>query len=82
MPDGTRCGDGVSSPALLLVGGLDPVTPVAAAEEIAGALPEGVGLLEIINGAGHFTWLDAPDRYWPMIIEFIQDTTGPNVAET
>jgi hypothetical protein len=21
-------------------------------------------------GAGHVTWLDAPDRFWPMIIEF------------
>ena len=52
----------VDSPTLVSVGALDPVTPVAAAEEIAGALPEGTARLEIINGAGHFTWKDAPDR--------------------
>lgn len=51
-------------------------TPVAAAEEIASALPEGIARLEIIDGAGHFAWLDSPDRYWPMIIEFISRTTG------
>ena len=52
----------VDSPTLVSVRALDPVTPVAAAEEIAGALPEGTARLEIINGAGHFTWKDAPDR--------------------
>ena len=51
------------------------MTPVAAAEEIVGALPEGVAQLEVIAGAGHFTWLDAPDRFWPIIIEFVQRTT-------
>ena len=66
----------VDSPTLVSVGELDPVTPIAAAEEIVGALPEGIAQLEIIDGAGHFTWMDAPDRYWPMIIEFIDSTTG------
>ena len=47
----------------------------AAAEEIVGALPEGIAQLEVIDGAGHFTWMDAPERYWPMIIEFIRSTT-------
>jgi pimeloyl-ACP methyl ester carboxylesterase len=72
----------VDSPTLVSVGALDPVTPVAAAEEIAGALPEGTARLDIINGAGHFTWKDAPDRYWPMIIEFISGTTGRELAKT
>jgi pimeloyl-ACP methyl ester carboxylesterase len=67
----------VRSPTLVCVGELDPVTPVGAAEEIAGALPEGVAQLEIIAGAGHFTWKDAPDRYWPPIIEFIRRCAGP-----
>lgn len=48
---------------------------VAAAEEIVRALPEHVARLEVIDGAGHFTWMDAPDRFWPLIIEFIQSTT-------
>jgi pimeloyl-ACP methyl ester carboxylesterase len=71
----------VDSPTLVSVGELDPVTPVAAAEEIVDALPEGVAQLEVIEGAGHFTWMDAPDRYWPMIIEFIGSTIGHERVE-
>jgi len=66
----------VDSPTLVSVGALDPVTPVAAAEEIVAALPEGIAQLELIDGAGHFTWMDAPERYWPMIMEFIGSTTA------
>ncbi len=65
----------VECPVLVSVGELDPVTPLAAAEEIVGALPEGIAQFEVIEGAGHFTWMDAPERYWPMIIEFIRRTT-------
>jgi proline iminopeptidase len=72
----------VDSPALVCAGELDPVTPVAAAEEIAAALPEGTAQLEIIDGAGHFTWKDAPDRYWPVITEFIASTAGRELAQT
>jgi pimeloyl-ACP methyl ester carboxylesterase len=63
----------IDAPTLVSVGELDPVTPVAAAEEIAGALPTGLARLEVIAGAGHFTWLDAPDRFWPIITEFVDD---------
>ena len=64
----------IDAPTLVCAGELDPVTPVAAAEEIAGALPEGIAQLTIIDGAGHFTWKDTPDRYWPIITEFITRT--------
>jgi len=64
----------VDTPTLVCVGELDPVTPIPAAEEVAGALPEALARLEIVEGAGHFTWLDAPDRYWPIIVEFVQHT--------
>lgn len=66
---------GVDSPTLVSVGELDPVTPVAAAEEIVRALPEHLSKLEVIDGAGHFTWMDAPDRFWSLINEFILSTT-------
>jgi pimeloyl-ACP methyl ester carboxylesterase len=66
----------IDSPTLVAVGQLDPVTPVAAAEEIVEALPEGIAQLEIIEGGGHFTWLDAPDRFWPMISRFIHSTAA------
>jgi len=61
----------VDCPTLVCVGELDPVTPVAAAREIADALPEGSAQLEVIEGAGHFTWRDAPDRYWPLLTAFV-----------
>jgi pimeloyl-ACP methyl ester carboxylesterase len=73
---------GVEAPTLVSVGELDPVTPVACAEEIVAALPEAIAQLKIIDGAGHFTWLDAPDRYWPMIVEFIHDTARRERLET
>jgi pimeloyl-ACP methyl ester carboxylesterase len=66
----------VASATLVSVGELDPVTPVAAAEEIVAALPDGSTRLEVVAGAGHFTWLDAPDRYWPTILEFVRATQG------
>ena len=59
----------VACPTLVCVGELDPVTPVAAAEELAAALPN--ARLEIVRGAGHWTWKDAPDRYWPLLTEFV-----------
>ncbi len=65
----------VDSRTFVSVGELDPVTPVAASEEIVRALPEHVAKLEVIAGAGHFTWMDAPDRFWPLMIEFIDSTT-------
>jgi pimeloyl-ACP methyl ester carboxylesterase len=61
----------IESRTLVHVGELDPVTPVGAAQEIVEALPPGIGRLEILADAGHFAWLDAPDRYWPVIIDFV-----------
>ena len=51
----------VDSPTLVSVGELNPVTAIDAADEIVDALPEGVAQLEVVEGAGHFTWMDAPD---------------------
>jgi proline iminopeptidase len=61
----------VDAPTLVSVGELDPVTPLAAAEEIVRALPRHVATLEVVDGAGHFTWLDAPDRFWPLLVGFV-----------
>jgi pimeloyl-ACP methyl ester carboxylesterase len=61
----------VGCPTLVGVGELDPITPVAAARELAAALGEGAARLEVFAGAGHFTWKDAPDRYWPLLLEFV-----------
>jgi proline iminopeptidase len=64
----------VTSPTLVCVGELDPITPVAASRELVDALPDGIARLEVIEGAGHFTWKDAPARYWHVITEFVLET--------
>lgn len=63
----------IRCPTLVCVGEVDSVTPVKAAREIFEALPSDVGRLEIIEGAGHFPWLDVPDGYWPVIEDFVSD---------
>ena len=67
----------VRAPTLVCVGELDPVTPVAAAQEIVDALPEGVGRLEIVPRAGHWAWKDHPEAYWPVLTEFVLRVSAP-----
>jgi pimeloyl-ACP methyl ester carboxylesterase len=62
----------IDVPTLVAVGELDPVTPVAVAEEIVAAIPEGIAQLRVISGAGHWAWKDAPDAFWELIIGFVQ----------
>jgi pimeloyl-ACP methyl ester carboxylesterase len=68
----------ITSPTLVCVGELDAVTPVATSVEIADALPAGLGRLEVIEGAGHFAWLDAPDRYFSTVGAFVKTAGGPS----
>jgi pimeloyl-ACP methyl ester carboxylesterase len=62
----------ITSATLACVGALDAVTDVACSREIVDALAPGIGRLEIIEGAGHFPWLDNPDGYWSCIGEFLE----------
>ena len=62
----------VAYPTLVLVGELDPSTPVSAAREIVAATAPGRARLKVVEGAGHFTWRDAPDRYWPLLTDFVE----------
>jgi pimeloyl-ACP methyl ester carboxylesterase len=61
----------IDCPTLVCVGELDPITPVSAAQEIVDAMPQADVRLEIIEDAGHFLWKDVPDRYWPVVTEFV-----------
>jgi proline iminopeptidase len=62
----------IACPTLVCVGDRDPVTPAEAAREIVAALPEGTARLEVMEGAGHFPWLDAPEAYRKLIVEFLE----------
>jgi proline iminopeptidase len=66
----------VDCPTLVCVGELDPVTPVAASAEIVEAMKPGLARLEVIPGAGHFTWKDAPEAYWAILTEFVRTATA------
>jgi len=67
----------IDRPTLVCVGDRDPVTAVGAAEEIADGLAPGIGRLAVLRGGGHFPWLDVPDRYWPLIGEFVKEVGTP-----
>jgi pimeloyl-ACP methyl ester carboxylesterase len=38
--------------------------------------PDGLGELTVIEGAGHLTRLDSPERFWPTIVGFVERATG------
>lgn len=61
----------IACPTLVCGGELDPIAPPAALQELYAALPSENAQLEVVDGAGHFTWRDAPDRYWPLLIDFV-----------
>jgi pimeloyl-ACP methyl ester carboxylesterase len=62
---------GVETPTLVVTGSQDPVTPVAAAEEVVAALPPGRARLEVLRGAGHFPWLDRPRELRSILTGFL-----------
>ena len=66
----------ITSPTLVCVGELDPVTPVEAAREVMAALPDGIGQLAVISGAGHWAWKDDPEAFWGSILPFL-DAAAP-----
>jgi pimeloyl-ACP methyl ester carboxylesterase len=61
----------VRVPVLVLAGRKDPITPVAAAEEIVESLPGPNAALEIFDDSGHFIHLAEPDRFFDVVREFI-----------
>jgi proline iminopeptidase len=61
----------IACPTLVSVGDLDPVTTVANAREIVAGMPAGAARLEVLAGAGHFPWRDVPERYWPLLTDFV-----------
>jgi proline iminopeptidase len=68
---------GVETATLVVVGTEDPVTPVAAAEEIVEAMPPGRARLEVLPEAGHFPWLDQPDRLRAVLADFVTSVVAP-----
>jgi pimeloyl-ACP methyl ester carboxylesterase len=57
-PDSVELLRGADIPTLVVVGELDAITPVEAASQMAGALPDAT--LVVVPDAGHLTPLEAP----------------------
>lgn len=70
----------VTAPTLVCVGELDPITPVGAAEEITDAVTSATAELDVLDQAGHFPWLDRPDRFWDTLVRFIDSVRPPRTT--
>ena len=62
----------IRCPTLVLGGEDDPIIPVACQEDIAAALPAGIGRFERFPGCGHGVVADAPERFMAIIRDFIR----------
>lgn len=61
----------VQCPVLVMAGELDPVTPLADAQDIAAAIPAPWGRLVSFPQAGHGAWRDQPDQAMAVLRDFI-----------
>ncbi len=63
--------------ALVVEGSLDPdwADPRAEGEAIVAALPEGLGELRVIDGAGHYPHTQLPDETVALLLPFLQEQT-------
>jgi len=65
-------------PVVFLTGSLDPVNAMlpGAAEAMAGALPDFVGMT-LVEGAGHWVQQERPDETNAALLRFLARGTGP-----
>jgi pimeloyl-ACP methyl ester carboxylesterase len=59
-------------PVLAIAGEHDRATPPAMARRIAATAPRGE--LLIVEGTGHFPFAEAPERYWPPLVDWLKRT--------
>lgn len=59
----------VEQPTLVIWGSEDPVHPVSAGRRAAKRVPD--GRFELIEEAGHYVWLDAPDQTESLLGDFL-----------
>ncbi|WP_438434938.1 alpha/beta fold hydrolase [Gorillibacterium sp. sgz500922] len=63
---------GIRVPALVLCGGADRITPPEKSQELADGLPD--ARLEVVEGAGHFVFLEEPDETARRIRAFLEES--------
>ena len=70
-PDSTDLLPKLKVPALVVVGSEDAVTPVADAERMVKALPD--GRLRVIRGAGHLSNVEKAQEFNQLVTEFLAE---------
>jgi pimeloyl-ACP methyl ester carboxylesterase len=63
----------VSGPVLVVAGTKDAATGVAAARAVAASFPH--ARLEVLDGLGHFPWVEQPAAFVPVVTEFLASAT-------
>ncbi len=66
---------GVNVPVLVITGAEDRITRPQESEEIAAALPDAT--VAIVQGAGHFPFIETPERYLGVIGSWLQEEGHP-----
>lgn len=61
----------VRGPVLVLAGSKDPITPLAAADEIVESLAGAEVTLEVFENSSHFINLSEPERFFEVVRSFI-----------
>jgi pimeloyl-ACP methyl ester carboxylesterase len=64
---------GAQCPVLVMAGALDPVCPLADAQDIAAALPAHLAQLAVFDNSGHGAWRDEPDAAFACLRRFIAE---------
>ena len=71
----------IEHPTLLIQGSADPTAPAALWERVMRLLPQGEW--EVVEGAGHQPWLDAPERVGAQVSNFLRgDPAATPVGES
>ena len=65
----------ITCPALVIVGEMDRETPVAYAEALAAGLPDST--LEVLEGVGHLSPSEAPERFNQLVGDFLARPLAP-----
>lgn len=79
---GALLGD-VRCPVLVIEGSADPdwADPRAEGERVLADLPEGLGELAVIDGAGHYPHAETPDAVVALLLPFLGCTLGQRAGE-
>jgi proline iminopeptidase len=70
VPEPTRAAlESLDAPVLVLAGGYDAGNPPSVMAEVAAVFPRGE--LVVQEGAGHFPWVDDPERFVALMVPFL-----------